>query len=331
MFKLNKNGLLIACFLFISILLVGCGNNDEAESTDEEPEVQSEEVTDENTEEATERVLTDALGNEVTVPAKPERVIASYLEDHLVALGVTPVAQWSVADGASVQDYLQEYLKDVETIPYDLPFEAVSSFTPDLIIMPAASSVEGGKYEQYNKIAPTYVIGQETNENWRENLERIAEVFGLEDKATEVLETYEANAEEASATIKEAIGEESAAALWLVGGTFYIVGDTVSSGSVLYQDLGITVPEVVKEISAAATGNWSEISLEKLATLDADHLFLINSDGDGAEALQDSLWQNIPAVKNGNVYEYPAASSWLYSGPIANQQIIDDVVESVTK
>ncbi len=39
-----------------------------------------------------ERVLKDALGHEVKVPAQPQRVLASYLEDHLVALGVKPVA-----------------------------------------------------------------------------------------------------------------------------------------------------------------------------------------------------------------------------------------------
>lgn len=54
-----------------------------------------------------ERVLKDALGHEVKVPAQPQRVIASYLEDHLVALGVKPVAQWSVGKN-SVQGYLQK-------------------------------------------------------------------------------------------------------------------------------------------------------------------------------------------------------------------------------
>ena len=99
----------------------------------------------------------------------------------------------------------------------------------------------------------------------------------------------------------------------------------------MYGDLGLTVPDVVKEISASATGNWSSISLEKLAELDADHLFFINSDGEGAEVLQDPLWANIPAVKNGNIYEYGKDTSWLYTGTIANSQIIDNVLESLVK
>ena len=90
-------------------------------------------------------MLKDVLGHEVKVPAHPQRVIASYLEDHLVALGVKPISQWSVGKN-SVQGYLQKELKDVPTIASDLPFEAVLNFKPDLIIMDSASMVEGDKY-----------------------------------------------------------------------------------------------------------------------------------------------------------------------------------------
>ena len=259
-------------------------------------------------------------------------MIASYLEDNLVALGITPVAQWSINDGAGVQDYLQAYLKDVPTIPHDLPFEVVTSFTPDLLIMDAADAVEGSKYEQYAKIAPTYVVEVENNRDWRDKLVNVGRFVGKTDEAKQVLEDYEKKATESKKMIQDAIGTESAAAIWLVNNNFFIVAENVSSGAVLYGDLGLTTPNVVKEISSTATGNWSAISLERLAELDADHIFLVNSDkGNGAEMLKDPVWKNIPAVKNGHIYEYGAETSWLYSGAIANTQIIDDVVESVTK
>ena len=130
------------------------------------------------------------------------------------------------------------------------------------------------------------------------------EIFGMEEEAQAALDRYEQKAKEAKEKIQQSIGGESAAAIWLVGGKLFVVSETLSSGAVMYGDLGLTVPDVVKEISASATGNWSSISLEKLAELDADHLFFINSDGEGAEVLQDPLWANIPAVKNGNIYEY---------------------------
>ena len=285
-----------------------------------------------STEEASTRTLTDAMGNEVVIPANPERILASYLEDNLVALGVKPVAQWSVSDGQSIQGYLQGDLKDIPTIPHDLPFEAVQEMKPDLIIMDSASMVEGGKYEQYSQIAPTYVIGMEINNDWRGELTQIGKVLGKEDLAEKALENYDKKAAEAKATIEKEVGNPSVAAVWLVGGKFFMVSETLSSGAVMYGDLGLKIPEVVKEISASATGNWSEISLEKLAELDADHLFLINSDtATGSAPLSENLWESIPAVKAGNLYEFSPDESWLYTGTIANEQIIDHILKSIVK
>ncbi|MBO0603134.1 iron-hydroxamate ABC transporter substrate-binding protein [Sporosarcina sp. E16_3] len=322
----KRNGIM-SSFLVLSLSLAGCSDSGEnvTQTKDNEKKPATEEL-------STERILTDAMGHEVTIPANPKHIIASYLEDNLVALGITPAAQWSINDGAGLQDYLQVYLKDVPTIPSELPFEVVASFTPDLIIMSSAQEVEGSKYDQYAKIAPTYVVEVENNSDWREKLLSVGEIFEKTDEAKQVLEVYEKKATESKKIIQDSIGSESAAAIWLVNNNFYIVSENVSSGAVLYGDLGLSTPSVVKEISSTATGNWSAISLERLAELDADHIFLINSDkGNGAEMLKDPVWKNIPAVKNGHIYEYGAETSWLYSGVIANTQIIDGVVESLTK
>ncbi|AZK49104.1 iron-hydroxamate ABC transporter substrate-binding protein [Paenibacillus lentus] len=280
---------------------------------------------------STEHLLTDALGHEVKVPANPERIIASYLEDHLVALGVKPVAQWSVAEGKSVQNYLQYELKDVPTIPSELPYEAVMSFQPDLIIMDSAEMVAGDKYEQYSKIAPTYTVGTEQNNDWREELLVVGEVLNKADEAKKALEDYDAKAKEAKEKLQTAIGEKSAVVLWPLGKDTYVVHEKYSSGDVLYRDLGLKVPEVVQEISATAEANWNQISLEKLAELDADYIFVVSSAVPMEELLSDPIWAGLPAVKNGQIYEFDRESSWLYTGVIANSQIIDDVVESILK
>ncbi|MEK5068763.1 ABC transporter substrate-binding protein [Sporosarcina sp. FSL K6-1508] len=326
MINTKKRSVILSSFLALSIALTGCSDNNKTEEQSKDNESKS--VTEEA---SAERTLTDAMGHEVTIPVKPERIIASYLEDNLVALGITPIAQWAVNDGASKQNYLQDYLKDIPTIPHDLPFEVVTSFAPDLLIMNSAEAVEGSKYEQYTKIAPTFVLEVENNSDWRDKLLKVGEIFGKTNEAKKVLEEYEKKATDSKKIIQDSIGKESAAAIWLVNDTFFVVSENVSSGAVLYGDLGLTIPNVVHEISSSATGNWSSISLEKLAELDADHIFLINSDkGNGAEMLKEPLWQNIPAVKNGHIYEYEAETSWLYSGPIANTQIIDGVVEVLT-
>jgi iron complex transport system substrate-binding protein len=332
--KNNKPVLLMLIILVISLGVAACGNNKENNTSDASSstptlvEPTAVESASSSPQTGTEQTVTDGVGNEVKIPADPQRIIASYLEDHLVALGVKPVAQWSVANG--VQDYLKAGLDGVPTIPYDLPFEAVTSFEPDLIIMASGANVEGDKYTQYSQIAPTYTIGDEVNNDWRQALLKIGEILNRSELAQKVLADYEAKAKDAKEKLQQVAPGKSAAAIWLVQKTFYIVSDKLSSGAVLYQDLGLTVPTVVEEISKTSGSNWLPISLEQLAQLDVDNLFLVNSDAaTGSEALKDPVYQGIPAVKNGNVYEYPPTSSWLYTGAIANTQIIDDVLESI--
>lgn len=282
-------------------------------------------------EQAAERVLTDGMGHEVKVPANPKRVLATYLEDHLVTLGVMPVAQWSVGEG-SVQQYLQEKLKDIPTIPSELPFEEVMSYKPDLIIMDNAEMVEGDKYDKYSAIAPTFAVGDAKNNDWRQELLTVGDVLNKRAEAEQALADYEQKAEDAKEKLHQAVGEKSAAALWVTAKSVYVVNQNLSSGDVLYNDLGFKVPAAVQEISGSSEANWSSISLEKLAEIGADYLFIVNTRGvEKEDLLKDPVWAGIPAVKAEQVYDFDNSSSWLYTGAIANGQIIDDVLEYVIK
>lgn len=279
---------------------------------------------------AAEKTVTDAMGHKVTVPANPQRVLGSYLEDYLVTLGVTPVAQWSVTNG--VQDYLADALKDVPTISYDLPLEAVTSIAPDFHIVQSEGSVQNGLYDQLNKIAPTYVLGDEVSKDWRKSLLTIGDLLNKTSEAEAAIEAYDQKAAEAKAKISAAIGDESVAILWLTQKNLYIVDETRSSGAVLYGDLGLQLPNLVTEIPADSRATWNPVSLEKLAELTADHIFLVNSvQNEGSDILNGPIWKGIPAVKAGNVTEFSPESSWLYTGAYANSKIIDDVLSTLVK
>lgn len=302
--------LLAACSL---TLLGACGTNNDSTDSSGSATTSSEIAT----------TFTDAMGNEVTVPENPQRVIGSYLEDYLVALGVTPVAQWTVGNDSD-QAYLQDKLADVPRINYDLPYEDVLSFEPDLLLMDSSSMVEGDKYEQYSKIAPTYVVTNGEDVTWRERLTDIAKVLHKEEQAAQV----EADYDDLVAATKEAYADQikgkSIAVLWVVNNSVFMVSETKSSGQLLYHELGFEVPTLVSEISESATADWSAVSLEKLAELDADYLILVNSDK-GADFFSEQVWQNLDAVKNNHLWEFGPESSWLYNGPIAYTKIIEDI------
>lgn len=299
----------------ILLTLAAC-NQDATEEADSDDEAA--------VDEAESQTMTDGLGIDVEIPAHPERILASYLEDYLVALDVEPVAQWSVNDGESTQRYLEEEIGDLPLVPHDLPFESVLEIEPDLMIV--RDPIEESMHEQYSEITPTYVLNSTPTE-WRETLSEIGDVLNKEEEAENVLAAYEDQAAEYTSQVEEQASGESAAAIWSVGNSLFIVHEERSSGTVLYHDLGLEVPEIVSELSSDA--DWEAISLEELAQMDVDHLFFINSDGPDAEILEDRLWQNIPAVQNGQVYEFGPDTAWLYYGPIASEQILEDVTSSI--
>lgn len=302
--------LLAACSL---TLLGACSTNNDSTDSSGSATTSSEIAT----------TFTDAMGNEVTVPENPQRVIGSYLEDYLVALGVTPVAQWTVGNDSD-QAYLQDKLAEVPRINYDLPFEDVLSFEPDLLLMDSNSMVEGDKYDQYNKIAPTYVVTNGEDVTWRERLTDIAKVLHKEEQAAQVEADYDELVAATKETYADQIQGKSIAVLWVVNNSVFMVSETKSSGQLLYHELGFEVPALVSEISESATADWSAVSLEKLAELDADYLILVNSDK-GADFFSEQVWQNLDAVKNNHLWEFGPESSWLYNGPIAYTKMIEDI------
>ncbi|MBO0454101.1 ABC transporter substrate-binding protein [Candidatus Enterococcus murrayae] len=293
-------------FLIALFSLVACGQSSESKDKDNDL-----------------RTLTDAQDHKVDIPEKPKRIIASYLEDYLVALDEKPVAQWTVGEG-KIQNYLQDELKGTPTINYDLPYEDVLKFEPDLLLIGSNGSLEGGKYKEYSKIAPTYVVKNGDNVTWRDQLEDVGKVLGKEEQAKDVEKDYDQLIEKTKKDLKDKIKGKSAVVLWVTNNSAFMVADTRSSGQLLYQELGFEVPQLTKEISKKATADFSQVSLESLSQLDADYIFLVNSDS-GAAMFKDPLWSNIPAVKNKHLYEFDGNSSWLYNGPIAYTKMVENI------
>ncbi len=314
-----------------ALLATACGSNKDAASTTTTPVTSTAPAA---TAAATvtpapavDKVVKDSMGHDVKVPANPKAVIASYLEDPLLALGVKPVVQWSVK-GATVQDYLQTQLAGVPTIGYDLPVESVLKATPDFMIVGSESAVEKGLYEQYSKVVPTFVLGSEVTADFRKTLLKMGEILNKSDSANAALKKYDQKVTETKAKLSSSIGDKKVAILWLTNKSFFVVNGKVASGAVAYGDLGLKMPNILA-VLPDAKANWTPISLEKLAQLDADYVFLVNSDKGQAGNLEDPLWKNVPAVKSGKVFEMDTKSSWLYNGVIAGERVMDDIVKVI--
>ncbi|WP_223594516.1 iron-hydroxamate ABC transporter substrate-binding protein [Neobacillus bataviensis] len=304
-------------FLLLLVFVTACGNTDNTEP--------SKKTEDKNVEVK----LQDAMG-EVTIPANPKRILAPYLEDSLLALGVKPAAQWSIGD--TVLDYLQPELKGVPKIGWDLPLEQAISNDPDLIIFSSPTAIQKGQYEEYKKVAPTYVFKDEVSADWRKQVTQMGEILNKQKEAKDALAKYDTKVSEAKAKIQDAIDGESAAIIWVMADKFYLMENNRFSANVLYGDLGIKQPAFVEGLGKAAV-QWDPIALEKLPEIKADHIFLVSKKGEpGLDILaKSSIWNGLDAVKNGHVYEMNDPSNWTINGLIASEKTLDEVVKALTK
>ncbi|RTE02553.1 ABC transporter substrate-binding protein [Paenibacillus whitsoniae] len=308
-----------AVLLVSSLVMAGCGTG-AADSTN----AGSPTATTQATAAPKERILKDAMGHEVKVPAEPKRVIAPFLEDGLTAIGVKPVAQWS-ANGAP-QQYLQNTLSGVPILDMigGLKPEGTLSHSPDLIILAAPSYIKAGTYEDFSKIAPTYVLSNDEND-WRGNVAKLGEVLGKTKEADEAIKKYDEKVAQTKDKIQKAVGNKSAVLYQSAAEKgFKLFGANFYSGKLLYGGVGFKQPKLLK-------GDYDSYSLESLAQLDdVDYIFVLSGTGRPKPPTDNPLWQKLPAVQQGHVYEVDSGH-WFNQNVIANQLILDDIVRNLVK
>ena len=270
-----------------------------------------------------EKTVVDNAGHQVAVPVRPQRVIAPYLEDPLVVLGVKPVAQ--VLYGNVEQNYLKDSLPEVEIIDTSdvgLPLERLLNLSPDLLILGKGMAAEEGVYEQYAKIAPSYVVDN-IDKSWRETLLDLAGLLGKEQTAEEQLAEYDRKIQQTRAHVQRKIGNGTAAIVVLTDKEFYTMGH-VQGGALLFDELGVRPHPLTPEQE-----EWNTLSLEKLSELDADYIFVIKTERYQVSELENnSLWKGLPAVRAGRVHDVESGI-WQYSGLISNERKLADIMQAI--
>ncbi|MCR8842173.1 ABC transporter substrate-binding protein [Paenibacillus sp. SC116] len=320
------------CSLLLVGLLAGCGDTsskDGEAAKQASSNTSSSEVAPAGQQNGTpsERTITDELGNEVKLPTEVKSVFAPNMEDSLVAIGVKPVAQWS--NGKLGHFYLQDQLKDVPMIDLSggLPSpEVLMSHNPDLIILHTESYAKDGTYENYAKIAPTYVFKNAAG-NIEKSLVTLGDLLGKSNEADQAVQNYKQKVSDAKEKLSSVVGDKKVAVIRFAPRGVSLMGGQYFCGYALHQDLGLGMSKLVENKTAA------NLSLEILPELDADFIFVINAYDQGTERMTEmmasDIWKSMPAVKNGHVYEVNN-HHWLGSGLVAYEKIIDDTVRLLT-
>ena len=268
-----------------AMMFVGCASNNTT----------NEDKTTENTVK-----VTDVRG-EVEIPANPQRIVdLSGNSDILSILGykVVGTANSDAYDYTKFPSYLEETLSGAKILGYSMQdtmdVEAVMNLNPDLIVI---STVQEKMYDALSEIAPTVMIQLEAL-NWKDDVRALGKVFGKEDVANEWIANYEAKAKDAGDKIKAKYGDDTTYLSFLASGGQFFVFDGAGFGDVLYKDMGLAKPEGMPEQTDISL---PVVTYEGLAAIKADYIFAIATDEDLAQLEANSIWNNLPAVKNGNV------------------------------
>lgn len=298
---MKKKFIIPICFILVLLMTACTATPNSSEKTGQQ--TKSNEEADSND---TVKTIEDMKGT-AEIPKNPQRIVdVSGSADELIVMGVPFIgsANTSMFDGVTVPDYLQDYFRknEVEVVgnysgTMDLNLEKIAELKPDLIIM----NIRHEKvYDQLKAIAPTVMLSDDINfVDWRGRFQQLGEWFGKEDVVAEWLETYDAKAAELAEQVKAAVGDESFAVIEANSVHFgsYYVYRTAGPGDLIFNELKL------KPSAGVPENVWGEVvDAEYFSKIDAEHIFYFSDDGKLGDTANSPTWQNLKAVKNGNVY-----------------------------
>ena len=279
-----------------SLGLAACNGTDEAKPAKGEKTSEEASATQEN------QSIT-YLDKKYEIPAKVQKIATASLEsmEDAALLGVKPVGALTV--GGELPSYLAEDLKGAKSIGEKMQpsYETLLQLEPDVIL--GSSKFPAEVSEKMNKVATTIPFSH-ISTDWEDNLRLMGELSGKKDEAEKILSDYKENAAKAKENLSDKLKDKKVVVLRLRAGSLYVYPENIYFNPVLYQDLGLTVPEAVKNAKAQEV-----ISLEKLAEMNPDYVFLQFEKSENPEtpkALEElqsnSIWKSTEAVKDGNVF-----------------------------
>lgn len=278
---------------------------------------------------AGERVIVDAADRKVSVPDAPRRVLAlSELDlDALLALDIAPVGATKGRGQQSTPRYLGKAaggIASVGNFASPVPDLAIA-LQPDLIL--AGGIPDPELLARLAKIAPT-VVTYRPGENWQGALRRIGAVVGRSAQAETVLAAYQSRAKTLRDRLNGQQGASVSVVRWNPQGPAYMLRD--SFASLVLADLKLPRPAPQQQPGAAHS---APLSMEALALIDADWLFVGTLDGAAGGALQAAsnspAFRRLNAVKLGHMRAVDGSLWTGPGGPLAANAILADVEKAM--
>ncbi|MBU8604288.1 iron-hydroxamate ABC transporter substrate-binding protein [Bacillus safensis] len=268
----------------------------------------------------------DAKG-EVKLPKNPKRIVLlaeSYYGD-LVTLGKTPVATTSPIFKNPFYKGKTDGVKNLGRTP---SVEKVAALKPDMII----AWGEDEKFDQYKKIAPTVAV-KYNQYSFKDQLKEFGKMTGTPKKATEWITKWDTKIAEVKPKVTKAVGSKTVSIVSPFDKGIYIFGNTFGrGGEIIYDELKLKAPKVVKKEAIDSGVGYANISLEKLPEFAGDYIFTgpwSGSKSNGDQVYQSSIWSSLPAVKNKRVFEIDPVG-YFFNDPVSLEGQLEFIVDRLT-
>lgn len=275
------------------------------------------------------RLVKHPLG-ETRVPRTPRRIATLSLgaTDSVVALGLRPVLVVSSYQEHRAPVYMTRELEGVPVLPSSggVNLESLLLAKPDLILIGSQLDNLG---TQLSRIAPTVSLGSGWSGACEPRLLDVADAVGRTDRAHALIARFHRRCEEARATLTERAPGQSVVFLRFRRSTCVVYTRTGMFGPLLFNQLGLT-PDPVMPLEMLGDG-WDVLSLERLSTLTADHIFVVidrDSEPYFDTVAQTAIWRSLRAVKLDQVHRV-AFSTWLSDGILGAEAIVRDVLAAM--
>jgi iron complex transport system substrate-binding protein len=273
-----------------------------------------------NTSPVATRLVKHAMG-ETKVPLHPKRIVAldSCALDHALALGVKPVGapHYYFTDSP----YLKGKVEGIEDIGSPANLEKVLALKPDLILgVPYDNNVI---YTLTSQIAPTVLADFDGGKEWREALPLFGEALGKPDAAKQALANYYARIEKFKTQMGDRLKEIEVSLINLYPEGYGLYQEDTFAGLIL-KDAGLSRPPS----QSLPVNGQVIISQERIPEIDADVLFVPNTDKFDMQKLldklqKDPLWSRLDVVQQGKVYK--VGIYWFSCSSLAANAVIDDL------
>ncbi|WP_225228984.1 ABC transporter substrate-binding protein [Paenibacillus gallinarum] len=325
--KKHRLRLFGAAMLMLILVLAGCGSQTtEGGAGNESSQPASGNTTNEETTGTGTYTVKHAM-DETEIKGTPQKVVILTNEgtEALLALGVTPVGAVKSWTGDPWYAHIKDQMEGVTVVGDESQpnLELIAGLQPDLII---GNKMRQEKvYDQLKAIAPT-VMAEDLRGDWEINFKLYAEALNKTEEGAAKITEFNDRIADFKSKAGDKVNETVSVVRFMAGKTRIYHTDTFTGN--IFAKIGLARTELTQN----ATEFVDEITKERLPEADADRLFYFTYDtGDGkgndteTEMIQDPLWQNLSAVKNGRAYKVDDAVWNTAGGILAANLLLDEL------